>query len=185
MSGNRKYIISAENTVKPTGETPNQTTRLAIAGLKDDATKNLKMRVEVAIGMKAMVVLNIATEADLANGTRGTVEALVLDPRVHHTPPDEDGCIRLRYPPPVIYFKPDMPTTVTFEGLPEGIIPISPSLVAFNVEGEGGKVKLERRQLALVPGYAFTDVWKTISLQRVRCTLPKQRTQDYPHLEKV
>jgi ATP-dependent exoDNAse (exonuclease V) alpha subunit len=50
-----------------------------------------------------------------------------------------------------------MPTTVTFEGLPEGIIPISPSLVAFNVEGEGGKVKLERRQLALVPGYAFTD----------------------------
>jgi hypothetical protein len=35
---------------------------------------------EVAIGMKAMVIINIATEADLANGTRGMVTDIVLDP---------------------------------------------------------------------------------------------------------
>ena len=33
----------------------------------------MKMKVELAVGMKAMVVLNIAMEADLANGTRGIV----------------------------------------------------------------------------------------------------------------
>lgn len=156
-SGNRKYIISAEDTIKDSGETPNQGTRLAIAGLKDDATKNLKMRVELAVGMKAMVVLNIATEADLANGTRGTIQGFVLDPREGHVLPDEEGHIHLRYPPPVIYFKPNIRTNANFEGIPEGIIPISPSMVRFNVDIEGQKVGLERRQLAIVPGYAFTD----------------------------
>ena len=157
LSGNRTYVISAEDTLRDTGEVPDNKTKLAIAGMRDEATKNLKMRVELAVGMKAMVVLNIATEADVANGTRGTVEGLVLDPREEHTPPDKDGRIHLQYPPPVIYFKPDMETNTAFEGIASGIIPISPSAVPFSVEVEGGKVKVERRQLAIVPGYAFTD----------------------------
>jgi hypothetical protein len=66
MSGNRRYVIFAEDTIKETGGVPDKSTKLAIAGLKDDATKNLRMRVELAVGMKAMVVLNIATEADLS-----------------------------------------------------------------------------------------------------------------------
>lgn len=157
MSGNRKYIISAEDTHKESGDTPDSKTRLAIAGLKDDATKNLKMRIELAVGMKAMVVLNIATEADIANGTRGTVQGIELDPREEHTAPDHEGHIHLKYPPPVIYFRPDLETNTTFEGIPAGIIPISPSEVGFSVDVDGLKVKLERRQLAIVPGYAFTD----------------------------
>ncbi|KAF8798283.1 hypothetical protein BYT27DRAFT_7055534, partial [Phlegmacium glaucopus] len=36
-------------------------------------------------------------------------------------------------------------------------IPISPSRVSFGVDVDREKVKLERRQLAIVPGYAFTD----------------------------
>ena len=47
--------------------------------------------------------------------------------------------------------------TTTFEGVPEGIIPISPSMTHFNVEVDGNKVQLERRQLGIVPAYAFTD----------------------------
>jgi len=151
-TGNRKYIISAEDTNKDTGGVPDQRTKLAIAGLK-----NLRMRVEMAVGMKAMVVLNIATEADLANGTRGTVEGFALDPREGRASPNEDGHIHLRYPPPVIYFKPDIKTNTVFEGLSEGIIPISPSLMRFSAEVDGKKVKLERRQLGIVPAYAFTD----------------------------
>ena len=156
-SGNRKYIICSEDTVKESGDVPNNATKLAIAQLKDDTTKNLKMRVELAVGMKAMVILNIATEADLANGTRGTVRGIVLDPREEHSPPDEEGHVRLKYPLAVIYFQPDQQTNVVFEGVPDGIIPISPSEVGFSVEVEGGRVKLMRRQLAIVPGYAFTD----------------------------
>ena len=56
--------------MKESGEIPNKETRLAIAHLKDDTTKNLKMRVELAIGMKTMVILSITTNADLANGMR-------------------------------------------------------------------------------------------------------------------
>ena len=75
----RKYIICAEDTMRDTGDTPDNVTKLVIAGLKDDVTKNLKMRVELSVGMKAMVVINIATDADIANGTRGTVEGFVLE----------------------------------------------------------------------------------------------------------
>ena len=64
---------------------------------------------------------------------------------------------RLQYPPPVIYFKPDMHTNTVFEGVPEGIIPISPSTMRFTVEVNSEKVKMERRQLGIVPAYAFTD----------------------------
>jgi hypothetical protein len=156
-TGHRKYVISAEDTVKDSGETPDKRTRYAIASLKDDVTRNLKMRVEVAVGMRAMVTLNISTEADLANGTRGTVQGLVLDPREGHTTPDDKGSIHLKYPPPVIYFKPDLQTNTSFEGIPNGVIPISPSMVRFSLETDGGKKMMERRQLAIVPGYAFTD----------------------------
>ena len=34
-----------------------------------------------SVGMKAMETMNIATEADLENGTRGEIIDIVLDPR--------------------------------------------------------------------------------------------------------
>jgi hypothetical protein len=63
---------------------------------------------------------------------------MVLDPREGPITPEEDGSVRLKYPPPMIYFKPE---TETFEGVPKGIIPISPSKVNFSVEVEGKKTK--------------------------------------------
>jgi hypothetical protein len=72
--------------------------------------------------MKVMVVLNIATEAEIANGTRGTVEAIVLDPCENESTPDEKGCIQLQYPPSVVYFKPELHTNITFDGLPDGVV---------------------------------------------------------------
>ncbi|KAF8806045.1 hypothetical protein BYT27DRAFT_7224431 [Phlegmacium glaucopus] len=50
-----------------------------------------------------------------------------------------------------------MQPKITFDGLEEGIIPISPSLLKFSVEVDGERLKLERRQITIVPGYAFTD----------------------------
>ena len=157
MSRNHKYIIFAEDTLKDSGDGPDQKTRQVITSLKDNATKNLKMWVELAVGMKVMVVLNIATEADVANGTHGTIQGFVLDPREKHMPLDKNGYIHLRYPPPVIYFQPKLQTSTVFEGTPPGTIPISPSMVQFTVDVNVEKVKLERRQLAIVPGYIFTN----------------------------
>jgi hypothetical protein len=54
---------------------------LAIAALDDQKTGKLLATIHVAIGMKAMVLLNIATEADIANGTQGVIQDIVLDER--------------------------------------------------------------------------------------------------------
>ena len=42
-------------------------------------TKHLQNHVEIAIGMEAMVTRNIATDASLANGSRGVILDIVLD----------------------------------------------------------------------------------------------------------
>jgi len=40
-----------------------------------------QFKLELAVGMKAMVTMNIATEADLANRARGKIVDIVLNPR--------------------------------------------------------------------------------------------------------
>ena len=57
--------------------------------------------------LKAMIVVNLSTEGDVANGTRGTITAIILDPREQRSEPDEEGAIRLMYPPAMILFEPD------------------------------------------------------------------------------
>jgi len=108
-----------------------------------------------------MVLLNVATEADIANGTWGEIQDIILDEREELSAPDEDGIIKLKYPPAMLLFKPDRTTKLTFPlaGLPPGIIPLTPSLVArFSVtERMGKKVRVERRQYAMTAGYAFMD----------------------------
>ncbi|KAF8799239.1 hypothetical protein BYT27DRAFT_7202404 [Phlegmacium glaucopus] len=93
MTGNWKYVVPAEDTVVELGDVPDMRMRLAVAALKDEATNNLKHRVEL---LKAMVTLNISTEADVANGTQGTVDGIVLDPRELNVPSDDNGCVHLR-----------------------------------------------------------------------------------------
>ena len=132
--------------------------KLAIAEQNDKLTGKLSMTVHMAIGMKAMVLLNVATEADIANGTRGEIQDIILDEREGSIVPDEEGIVRLRYPPAMLLFKPDRTTKLEFPGLPAGIIPLTPSQTKFSVTGRSGKrYKITRRQYAMTAGYAFTD----------------------------
>lgn len=57
--------------------------RFATASMSDNLKKTGKSRdvLEIAVGMKAMVLLNPAVEADIGNGTRGTIEKFILDDR--------------------------------------------------------------------------------------------------------
>jgi len=125
----------------------------------------------MAIGMKAMVLLNIATEADIANGTRGVIQDIILDERDEESVANEEGIIQLKYPPAILPFKPDRVSKLSFPGLVAGIIPLTPSRAKFMVRGRSGKAyKVERKQYAMTPGYAFTD-FRILSL---RGTLTKQ-----------
>lgn len=99
-------------------------TKLAIAGLTDNKMGKLPDLVQIAIGIKAMVLLNLATEAVIANGTQGEIQDIiqVLDERGNLSVVVEDGAseIRLKYPPAMILFKPDKGTKLIFQGLPPG-----------------------------------------------------------------
>ncbi|KAJ6486488.1 hypothetical protein C8R47DRAFT_955134, partial [Mycena vitilis] len=80
-TGNRMYICHAEDTAGAHHEKLNLLQRVTVAGMAIKKTAKLAERVELAIGMRAMVLMNIATEADLANGTRGEIVDIRLDPR--------------------------------------------------------------------------------------------------------
>ncbi|KAJ7431847.1 hypothetical protein B0H11DRAFT_1941243 [Mycena galericulata] len=108
-TGNRMYISQAEDTTGRNEQGLNLQQRVIVAGMPVKKTGKLAERVELAIGMRAMVLVNIATEADLANGTRGEIVDIKLDPREPKevTIDEETGATMLKYPPAVILFKPD------------------------------------------------------------------------------
>ena len=132
--------------------------KLAIVEQKDKDTGKLPATIHMAIGMKAMVLLNVATEADIANGTQGEIQDIILDEREEMSAPDEEGIIQLKYPPAMLLFKPDRTSKLKFPGLPPGVIPLRPSQAKFTVTGRSSKrFKVERRQYAMTAGYTFTD----------------------------
>jgi len=143
--------VPAEDTEKDQDGEPTLAARLAAASMKDKHTGKLTDTIEIAVGMKAMVLVNIAVETDVANGTRGTVKDILLDPRDDHCDV-EDGAVQLKYPPAMILFRPDKRSNFRFEGVAEGLIPISPSKALFTAKGKNGKkYKMTRHQYALTP----------------------------------
>lgn len=108
--------------------------------------------------MKAMVLLNISTEADLANGSRGTITAITLDSREPSSLTATDGVVKLSYPPASVIIKLDHSLFPRINGLDENEIPITASETTFAlVEEDGTKSMVRRRQFAITPAYAFTD----------------------------
>jgi hypothetical protein len=165
-NGRRRYRIRAYDWESMSKQPARLDFRVAIAGLSDKKSGGLAEDVVVAKGMKAMVVTNIATEADVANGTRGVVEDIWLHPEEPPWKPEEederlqeDGSYTLMHMPPVILFRPLEATSLTFPGVPAGLIPITPVTTAsFKVKnGRGEEKNIRRTQYALTAAYAFTD----------------------------
>lgn len=159
-TGHIRYVVPAEDIDRTTGTRPNKQRRLTLAGINISTSMKLTDQIHIAEVMKAMVLLNIATEADVANGTRGRIEKIILDGREENGKrPDHSGTIHLNYPPALLLFRPDKPTDIRFEGIEKGLIPITPSEVRFTVKEEGSnkEFRVIRRQYALTGGYAFTN----------------------------
>ncbi|KAJ7205933.1 P-loop containing nucleoside triphosphate hydrolase protein [Mycena rebaudengoi] len=159
ISGNRMYICTAEDTRGAQEEKLTLEERILVAGMTTKQSGKLAEQVELCVGMRAMVLLNLATEKDLANGTRGTIVDIKLDPR---EPRDllldeNTGATLLQYPPALVLFKPDHCSFPPFEGLPEGVLPIVPTRRGFHVYPHGKKTLIHRRQFGLTAAYAFTD----------------------------
>ncbi|KAF4616631.1 hypothetical protein D9613_008796 [Agrocybe pediades] len=154
-----RYIVNAEDVDKDNEGSLTMEARLAIAEMNDKQTGKLEQSVLMAIGMKAMVQINFAVEANVANGTRGIIEDIIKDTRESkNVKPDDEGLITLKYPPLMILFRPLKPMSIEFEGLRQGVIPITPSETRFKARGrQGTTFKITRRKYAITPGYAFTD----------------------------
>ena len=154
-TGNPLYVFDAEDSVGNAHNPLNMEQKYIVASMKADesnkqmGTKRLEHRIEVAIGMKVIVMLNLATEADLANGSRGLIQDIVLDPR-ETVCDNESGIICLQYPLAMILFKYQFDP---FSGLAPGIIPIFPSEVAFNIcYRNNTSTTVHRRQYPLSQG---------------------------------
>ena len=143
-TGERMYICSAEDTDRTNDKELPPEVRYEIAQSTEKQTGDLRDRTIVAIGMKAMVVLNVATEADIANGTRGTIHDIILDPREPPTEQGENGAIVLKYPPAAIIFKPDGKCNIQFDGLDEGLVPILPTKKTFSITARNKTYSINR-----------------------------------------
>jgi len=127
----------------------NMQQQVTVAGLSKKHTRKLPGRLEL------MVTMNIATEADLENGARGEIVDIVLDPREFNPHRDEETSLtRLQYPPAMILFKPYHYTFGRLEGLLDGVIPIFPSEIKFNIPHQGQMI---RCLPTIMASYAFTD----------------------------
>ena len=140
-----KYIVPTEDYIK--GPNPRSLTpiaRLLVAGRGEKLTGKLGDRLELAIGMKVIVLLNLLTEADIANGTRGMIQDIVLDHREGRLLADDNGIVKLTYPPAMIVFKPNMRSNISsaFQDnrpgqslvAPEGHVPIILSSTTFKIK---------------------------------------------------
>jgi len=156
-TGNVLYSCDAEDTIGADNHPLTLRQRVEVAKLAEGMTGKLPGQLEFAKGMKVMVVINITTEADLANGARGEIVDIVLDPREPPQVVNESGITKLRYPPVMLLFKPYHYTFKSLKGLPEGLIPIFPSETKFNITCRGKTLKVTRRIPALTAGYTFMD----------------------------
>jgi hypothetical protein len=98
------YSCDAEDTIGSENQVLYKREQLEVARKPEKEMGKLPGQLEFAVGMKAMVVMNIATEADLANGSRGEVIDVVLDPCERNPTTNSDGITKLMYPPTLILF---------------------------------------------------------------------------------
>lgn len=121
-----------------------------------------------------MVTMNVETDLDIANGSRGTVQGIILHP---DEPEVGNGRrVRLKYLPEYILVKLDNARMAALSGLAEGVVPVVPSSKGFTITIEGKKTRtVHRAQYPMTPAYAFTDIrsqGQTIPRVIVDITIP-------------
>lgn len=151
-------ISPAEDLVKRRGieSRPLTNRERAVVRSQDPKRRRLPDKIELAIGMPCMVTMNVKTEHDLANGTRGEIFDIILDPREREVSPGAN-IVHLNFPPRYILFKPDETKAKSLDGLPDGVFPIEPATCRYMLEVDGQRITVERKQQPITGGYAFTD----------------------------
>ena len=93
MTGNTLYSCDMEDNYGQDQQPLNIQQQVTVAGMSKKHTGKLPGQLELTVGMKDMVTMNIATEANPANRARGKIINIVLDPRELHSHKDEETSI--------------------------------------------------------------------------------------------
>lgn len=129
LTGNIQYSSLSENSTKDGALTMLQ--KLTVAQMPVDETGELESTVNIAIGAPIMITENICPAINLANGTRGIITDIILDPREakdSRGSMDTSLPIQLTFPPLYIIIETaqSSPTNLVFDGLPPKQIPVFP-----------------------------------------------------------
>lgn len=161
-AGVQLFFCPAEHKVKDRPLTLKERHLVAMKkGGRDDTKKCLPDEIVLAKGMKVMVTINIHTDLDIANGTRGRIVDIILDPDEDPIPSNMKE-IRLKKPPVYVLVKLEHTRLEALPGLEPGVVPIEPVTKAMRIEekDQSGVVSgktVTRRQLPITAAYAFTD----------------------------
>lgn len=142
---------------------------------RSDDRAPLEDEILLAKGMKVMLVSNIQTDFDMANGARGTVQDIILDER-------EADCQesaferKLQFPPACVLVKLDRMRVHHFGSLSENVVPVFPAeskirscLCFHGLPSTGANFRARHRR----PWKAADR--ETDSLQRLCCLIEKLR----------
>lgn len=161
-SGQRLFVCTAEDTIKGRVLTLREKYALADRGKteKRRKRKDLPMKVELAVGMKVMVTDNLETDLDVANGARGEIVDIILDP--DEPPIGDDPIVHLQKLPSYVLVKLTRTRATRLEGLDEAVIPVEMTTTSMRItmRTTGGKSithTVQRRQYPMTAAYAFTD----------------------------
>lgn len=99
----------------------------------------------LVIGMPVMVTENLSLHNKVVNGSEGVVDKIIDRPSDEGR---EAVCVHIHIPSSLI----------TIDGLAPHIVPIFPRTVSFDCKlCQGGKIRISRTQVPLVPAWAFMD----------------------------
>jgi hypothetical protein len=133
LSGETMFICPAEDSAH--GLPLESRQRLFVAGMSLKDTEQLPTMVRLARGMQVMVTHNLATAANLSNGSRGKVVEIKLDCREDKVAEGavSDGKVFLNYPPALVVLELDFCDLPPLPGLKERQVPLLPETFKFTI----------------------------------------------------
>ena len=161
-SGEQLFVCDAEDTIKgrPMDDVELFTLLKSRSTTGQRRRKDLPNRIFLARGMKVMVTTNVETDLDVANGARGEIVDIILDPAEEVS--GDEPIVRLKRLPICILVKLHRTRATTLKGLDETVIPIEPASIKMQirVSSKGDSIAtrtVTRRQFPVTAAYAFTD----------------------------
>ncbi|SRR6266404_2176051 len=155
------FICPANDTIAGQPLTNNECLALVNKPQKQHRSKegehgNLPDETMLSIGMKVMIMFNIQTDLDIANGSCGVIMGIALQAGDEENAKDND-IVKLNQVPACVLVKMDKTKVPLLEGLAENVIPLTALERTFTVIHGSEKKTVIRKQLPLTPSYAFTD----------------------------